>query len=297
MSKYPLTFSLIYKGNDADQNEIDFYDVSRALVGFQRSLALTTHLLINDELIIQAPSLKNAQIIAFPSEEENWKITAAVVSLGVSLGVAPSDSAFGHLVYSAYDYVINETLGMHVDYEESLGKQYEKFKRTQQPGVPILGQERFDSLMEKCEVAIREMHRPIYGSETAESADIVCHLLGKKKPIEKSLTIDTYNYIKEPIRSPAPINVVGRVSSYNTNTFKGRIYVKKYGTRVPFELMDGHKEWNHVSQVLDSLVENSKDLRRRDKKRGFLACKAFRWTSRTGQIKGLDITSVDTIAE
>ena len=52
--------SLSYSGLLADRSEIDFYDVSQALVGFQLSLALTTHLILNDEIIVQAPSLKGA---------------------------------------------------------------------------------------------------------------------------------------------------------------------------------------------------------------------------------------------
>lgn len=69
-----LNITLTYTGRAANRNEIDLYDVGQALVGFQRSLALTTHLVLNDEIITQAPALKGAQIIALPAEEGNSRI-------------------------------------------------------------------------------------------------------------------------------------------------------------------------------------------------------------------------------
>ena len=47
-SKELFRVSLKFDGNNFD-NTIDFYDVGRALVGFQRSLALTTHLVVTCE--------------------------------------------------------------------------------------------------------------------------------------------------------------------------------------------------------------------------------------------------------
>ncbi len=73
-----IQFTLSYTGKNADENEIDLYDISQALIGFQRSLALTTHLILNGEIITQAPSLKNAKIFSTPPEEGSWKIVAGI---------------------------------------------------------------------------------------------------------------------------------------------------------------------------------------------------------------------------
>ena len=56
-------FTLSYEGEAADLSLIDFYDVAEALVGFERSLAITTHYVLNGSVITQAPSLKGAQIL------------------------------------------------------------------------------------------------------------------------------------------------------------------------------------------------------------------------------------------
>jgi hypothetical protein len=76
-----LEIELSYIGAEADEHELDFYDASVALIGFQRSLAITTHLILNGEVITQAPALKGARILALPPEEGSWKIKAAVFSL------------------------------------------------------------------------------------------------------------------------------------------------------------------------------------------------------------------------
>ncbi|GEM_PF-3603819 len=60
-----LEITLSFDGASADDNVLDLYDGAQALVGFQRSLAITTHLIVNGEVITQAPSLKNAQILSY----------------------------------------------------------------------------------------------------------------------------------------------------------------------------------------------------------------------------------------
>ena len=95
MKKYDVQFELSYTGADADDHEIDLYDVSQALVGFQRSLAITTHLILNGEIITQAPALKGAQIFAFPSEDGSWKIKAGILVLGTAayhIATAPNNT-------------------------------------------------------------------------------------------------------------------------------------------------------------------------------------------------------------
>lgn len=69
MVMQPLSFTLSYSGDQADDHEIDFYDVAQALVGFQRTIALTAHLVINGEVITQATALKGVRITAVPPEE------------------------------------------------------------------------------------------------------------------------------------------------------------------------------------------------------------------------------------
>lgn len=75
-----MSMSLSYDGALADNNVLAMYDAARALAGFQRTLALTAHLIINGEIITQAPSLKGASIISSTPEEGSWKVTAIIIS-------------------------------------------------------------------------------------------------------------------------------------------------------------------------------------------------------------------------
>jgi hypothetical protein len=91
-----IQFTLAYDGKLATDRAIDFYDVAHALAGFQRSLALTMHVMINGEVITQAPSLRGAQILTLPVEEGSWKFVAAIGGLVFALSQAPQNSVVGH---------------------------------------------------------------------------------------------------------------------------------------------------------------------------------------------------------
>ncbi len=289
-----VEITLSFDGGLADNNEIDLYDVSQALIGFQRSLALTTHLILNDEIITQAPSLKGAQILALPSEEGSWKLTAAIVAAGTMvyhLGTAPPGTPLGHLVSSAYDYVISESLGFHVDYKKSLGQQYEELKKSGMPAeLPIkpITESQLDSLVEKCEVAVRDMHRPISKSRTANEATITTSAGAGGETIGHKLNFETYQYISFTERSSETGQFSGLVSSYNMNTFKGRIYVEQEGRPIPFELADSARSVSAILKITSSLSANAQ----KNTNGAIVEFDAFRNTSKSGRLKGYFITRV-----
>ncbi|MFT7880536.1 MAG: hypothetical protein ABXS91_09095 [Sulfurimonas sp.] len=250
MEKF-LTLTLSFEGSNADNHAIDLYDVSSALLGFERTLALTTHLILNQEVITQAPSLKNAQIMSFPSKEGSWKMTVGVILTGAyALGTLSNDSPLGHLVFSAYDYVISESLGVHVDYNKSLGVLYEESKNKD---LPKIEEYQLDSIRDKCINSIKEMHRPIFKSNTADKLKIFATLDEKELPLSTDFTHSTYAYLKEDIKGKEITDVECVVSSYNINTKKGRVSVKLLGRTVPFEL---HKSIENDKKILEILLRN-----------------------------------------
>lgn len=285
-----LEITLSYRGNRAEQHELDLYDAGQALIGFQRSLALTTHLILNDEIITQAPSLKGAEIFARPPDRGSWELVAiiavAVATAAYKLGTAPKDTPIGHLIRSAYDYVISEICGFHVDYDKTLGQQYSELSG-HDDAVKVLSEPRFDSLIEKCEVAVREMHRPIVKSRTAIEGTLTARTDDVEYMFEHTLTQETYNYVAFTERSSSAIHLTGRVTSYNMNTYKGRIYVADYGRPVPFELSEFARDPQSVITVAESLSAN---VQRRGG--GEISFNAFSNLSRTGRLKSLFIIEV-----
>lgn len=299
MDEYSINFSLSFEGNDADLHEIDFYDVAQALVGFQRSLAISTNLVLTGNVITHAPALKGAKIIAVPPSAGSWKFDTKVVIFAsmtalYTVTTAPTNTPLGNLVSSAYDYVISESLGFHVDYNKTLGVQIEEMQKRCEQELPHLDESRFDSAIEKCERAIKDMHRPIVESESASSAKIVATYGKKKKPLEHSLDWDSYEYLNYTTQSEELYEFTGRVSSYNVNTFKGRIYVLDEKRPVPFILADSAKNTRGIAKITNSLSLNARERMRKsgDIQRGTVKCLAYKFLSRTGRLKALLIIEV-----
>lgn len=287
--KAAIKFRLSYSGNDSDYHQIDLYDVSQALEGFQRSIALTTHLVLNGEIITQAPALKGAKILATPAKEGSWEIIATVLAGIYAIGTAPKDTPLGHIVHSLYDYVVSQCLGVHVDYEKSIGQIVEKYNKENEKKLEI-EQHKVDSLIEKCTSAITEIHRPIFKTKTAKRAKIISELLSQEQQVGPELNLDTFEYIYEEFTEDTPSMIKGRISSYNSNTFKGRIYVADEGRPIAFELAEKCRSVSVVSLVTASLSVNAvKDY---NNQWNTVYCRAFRRTSRSGHLKSYKIIQV-----
>jgi hypothetical protein len=291
-----IEFTISFSGSNASRNTIDLYDVSQALTGFQRSLALTTHLVLNDKIITQSPSLKGATILAKPPNAGSWELTAIISLAGTAiykLGTTPKDSPIGHIIRSLYDYVISESLGFHVDYEKSLGQSYEELQE-QEIELPYIEQSKADSLIEKCTTAVKDMHRPIYISESADSASIKSKIGTKVQPIGAEMNFETYEYIYETYIEESPYKAVGRVSSYNSNTYKGRIYVTEIGRPVAFELSENIRSDRAVRLITTSLALSA--VREFNKPASAVKFIALRNVSRSGLLKSFTVLEVMPVA-
>jgi len=276
----------------AERREIDFYDVAQALIGFQRSLAITTNLILNGTVITQAPSLKGAQILALPPEDGSWKFTTVVVATIFAAAQAPQNSLIGHLLTSAYDYVVSETLGFHIDFTKTLGQQYDEIRKSRIP-LEHQSQNRFDSVIEKCQTAIRDMHRPIVWSETAHSATLSSQTDPRRVPLTPTLDRRSYEYMIFTLEENTPTEFIGRISSYNMNTYKGRIHVDSEGRTIPFELSELARSRGDISLITRSLALNADARTRED---AYISCVGFRNTSRSGRLKSYRIIEVHEYA-
>lgn len=296
MAETIASIDLKYSGLLADESKIDFYDASQALIGFQRSLALTTHLVLTGEIITQAPALEGARILLSAPEEGSWKVTATILGmLGAGIygaGTAPRDTPLGHMVSSAYDFVISETLGFHVDYDKSIGQQIEEREKARDELGIDLPLSKLDALVEKCEGAVKQMHRPIVASETAQSALITSRAGRSSRNLGPPLTFQTFEYLAYTVESDRPQEYRGRVSSYNINTFKGRIYVVAEARPIPFELSAANRDSATVRLVVESLSDNAQNRHRGSPNISF---SALAYSSRSGRTKRLLVIGVRKI--
>ncbi|UIK03514.1 hypothetical protein [Neorhizobium galegae] len=286
-----LEFTLSFEGASADNNLLDFYDAAAAFSAFQRTLALTAHLVINGEIITQAPSLKGAQILSYPVEQGSWKAVAVVAgTLLLSGGVASRDSVLGHIFTSTYDYVLNEALGFHVDFDKTLGEQLEEYRRQTDVVPKSLDEGKLQALIEKNENSLKDLHRPISQSRTAETANIGQSNNGRiVKKTGPTLDFDTYEYINVTRLSDSQIYRAGKVSSYNTNTFKGRIYIESEGRPIPFTIADSARNPRNISKIVRSLSSNAID---RFDAQAEIEFEALTFESKNGRLKSYLIINI-----
>lgn len=282
-----VSFSLKYTGELADEHELEGYDAAVAILGFQRSLALTTHLVVTGEIITQAPALKNARVALRAPIAGSWELLATIYLVGKgihTLGTAPRDTPIGHMVSSVYDYVVSTITGVHVDYSTTIGAQLEQMKSEK----IVLPQHKLDALAEKCETAVTEMHRPIVKSQSAIGARIASSTIGDWRAIGPVLDAETYEYIAYSATSDFAVDIAGLVSSYNSNSYKGRIYVSAEGRPISFELSLQARDMESTAAVAGSLEQNVV-TRGRD---GYIQFKALRVVSRSGRLKRYIIVQV-----
>ncbi len=275
-----VNFKLRYTGEESEHGIANFYDVAQAMVGFQRSLALTTHLLLNDKVIVQAPSLRGAEIFVHPPQKGSFLVEATVL-IGATgwLLTRPTDTPLGHAVSSAYDFLLRSTLGVSVNYDESLAESLDRANLK-------ISQGKFDDLAEKCEVAIRDMHRPVIASETAERGIVESSGWDPKKSIR--LTEQTYDLISYERRSVTTTEYYGFISSFNVNSYSGRLYVSSEKRTIPFKL-----EKSLHSKKIARLFSRNMEMLAAEQLDAPLHLTAYENQSAMGRVKSIFVTQVN----
>ncbi len=290
-------FELRFSGALADRNLIQFYDVAHALWGFERAVSITTHLLINGKVITQSPSAKGFSLVVPPPEEGSWKLPV-ILGLGSTIGafgLAPPDTMFGWLAKSAVEYVIEETLGFEPDFDETLGNQIEQFRETESSlRLPDdLSQSRFDSVIEKCENGLRAIHRPIVYSSTAEIATVNWRVGSSEGQFDGYFDEQTHEYISKTVTQDDIEEFRGYVSSYNSNTFSGRLYLPPENRTVPFKLNNEAVSVPAIQLITTSLRSNA--IARGNNTEigdGDIILRGFRNASINGRLKSIGVVEV-----
>ncbi|MGA1939442.1 hypothetical protein [Arcobacter sp. YIC-310] len=247
-----LTLEVSFNGALTNEHKIDLYDVSRSMMGFHRSLAITTHLLINENIITRSTSLKNAYIYTLPHESGSWKMKI-IVGIGGAIGaglIAPQNSALGHLVFSAYDYIVSESLGFHVDYNKTLGKLYSENKFQ---NIPIIQQHQLDMVIDKCTNSIKDMHRPIYKTESANNTIIKGFINDNKIDFTSELNIDTFNYLNEEVLLEDIRSITGVIVSFSATNYSGKIEIPEIDRPINFKLDKEIKLDANFEKLISSL--------------------------------------------
>jgi hypothetical protein len=241
-------FELTFDGAMADRGYLEFYDAARALAGFQRSLALTAHLVINGEIITQAPSATGFELFIPPFLEGSWKSRAKlVIGSAIAIGSVGKDSPVGQIVTSVYSYALSETMGFPADYNKTLQQQYKGYLDKKE-----ISETKIDSLCEKIENSVADMHRPIIISKSALRGQVSRSDNDDGMMVGPLMSPITYEYVKQTIHDNDVIDISGYVTSYNVNTYKGRIFSIEEDRPIPFELNESSRGRRNVGIITSS---------------------------------------------
>ena len=246
--------------------------------------------MLNGEVITQSPAAKSFQAYLLPPENGSWKAAIGIFfGAALTVGVASKDSVLGYLAVAALDYVIQESLGFKVSFDEMLGPQIEKAFDNNQI-LKKFGEERFDSLIEKIEPGLRQCHRPIAFSESALNAQISWKLEKKSGLLNGFFDSNTFEYISRTIRASDLVDLTGVVSSYNMNTFKGRLYAESMERTILFELSNSARSSAETASVAGSLYENTVKLATFTRK---ITLRGFKNESVNNRLKSIYVVGVN----
>lgn len=254
--------SLSFDGAAAENGIISLYDLTRALIGFERSLALTTHFVLHDEVITQVTSLRGAQILCSPAEIGSYKVPAYIAAIGTaigSIGSLESTNPIGHMVFSVYSLAVESATGQAVDYEKTLQQIYRDGLEGGTEGFLMPTRSRMESLVEKIEPAVADMHRPLIASQTAEELRINEGQADETSSKEILLNNHTFDGLRFRRLDDKNRKVFGKISSFNMNTFNGRMFALDEERPIPFSLSHAARTEKQVKLIGQGIALNISD--------------------------------------
>lgn len=190
---------------------------------------------------------------------------------------------------------MQETLGFDPNFDETLGKQIERARDSDTKlNLPRdLNQSRFDAVIEKCENGLKSMHRPIAFSATADRASVDWRIGGKTGQFDSYFDMKTYQYISKTVTKEDLEEYSGYVSSYNSNTYNGRLYLPVENRTVGFKLANNAISVDSIRLLTSSLRSNA--IARRSSASvgsGDVVLRGFRNESINGRLKSIHVVDV-----
>lgn len=191
----------------------------------------------------------------------------------------------GHLIYSIYDYAVTQAFGFPVDYSKSLHQSHKELLDPKK-----ITPQKLDSLTEKIEGSLSDMHRPIVASESAHKATLyAADKPDKTIALGRELNEYSWDYLSHSEIDPQPSDVIGVVSSYNISTYKGRLYIFEEQRPISFELTHSARDKGSLGLITSSLRTNAVERGSRD---GSIVLTGKKIRSSTGRLKGISVLRV-----
>lgn len=249
MSELRLKFR--YQHGAADTGRLEIYDAAVALRGIARASSIITHAYLNEEIRTHGEAAKGAKIYIDTPKKGSFLYEATIWTVG-----ALSSGVF----YDFIKYAMTEAVGKtnNTDgYYKALDARIE----------PTIGE-----LPAVLESALDEIHRPI-----RQDKEITLTVARPRGEELATFDSDTLLYL-QPLTAPAPHQISGNVTKYNSLTGWGKFFDLIERRTVSFNI-DLNSSERQRSLVTWSLHENNM------KRSGLLHLSANAVITPTGRIK------------
>lgn len=214
-----VDISIAFQGGSASDNRLDMYDGAAALFGFSKTFLVSTHFLVNEKVIFQAPAATGVRCFLRTSRPGSWEQAIQIVVENKEFLLGVGAAAAKDILKDFTKVVLTHGVGRPA---RAATKYVRDLLQRKKP--------EFEVVKEATEGSLRDAHRTIeLDGTTTVRVDS-----GRERLVV--FNADTRRYITDYVREPTSREIVGNISSYNVNSRRGRIFDSALGRTVPFVL-------------------------------------------------------------
>lgn len=239
---FEIPLALKYNLPSEKRGRIDLYSGPKSIFGFAKIIQLSTHLILNHEVISRSTRAKGAEFHMLPSKEGSFVQQVIVVVQNY-----PAESLASTIAINVLSNHISDALKWLV--KSASGLIDEEYK----PFEPRLGTDLepyFDDLQVVLDGPIREAHNSV------ERLGGNVTLLDTHGNEIVTFDEDTLGYIKEANLSDQHEEITGHVTRYNVLTGNGRLKDYRNNKVIPFSPDRSFKNHLDLSWSLREVDQN-----------------------------------------
>jgi len=244
-NQFEIPLKLKYDVPDSKEGRINLYSGPKSIFGFGKVIQLSTHLILNDEVINRSTAVRNAEFYLLPSKKGSYIQELNIIVLNYpaeSLVVSTiAINVLSNHISDAIKWLISSAAGItdsaYVPLEPRLGSKLEPH---------------FDDLQVVMDGAILEAHKTVERS----GGSVVLSDANHQELV--TFNQDTLDYIKETKVSKDHEVIKGHVTRYNVLTGNGRLLDDETGDVIPFSPKRSFNNHLFLSWSLNE-VDNERD--------------------------------------
>lgn len=221
-----VEFIIKYAGDEADRNQLSFYDGAESLFGFSKALLLVSHYAVNEKVTFQAPAVKGVRAYMLPARAGSFEQVIQVVIENKEFLMGVGAATAKDILKDGVKFVFKRVSGSVAKASTGLWKRVFADKEGD-----------LEALGEAVERPLADAHRTINSDRakitiSSDSAELA------------RFDSDTKAYISSRSKVDHIERIDVNIASYNINNRSGRLYDPDLGRTVPFSIASKSKNTN-----------------------------------------------------